>query len=123
MTITDEIPIQDTIEVVFETDQPVNHPLLQQELNAAVGEDVLAGVCIEPGKVRVIVDAAISEEIRDRIGPVIAAHDANGLTAAQQAAAERQQLVETLDKPWDAWIEADKDTLLRILAGQIGLGV
>ena len=55
------------------------------------------------------------------IETVIAAHNPNQLSQAQQVAADRAALVDSLRKPWDQWTATDQANFIRIMAEQAGV--
>lgn len=109
------------IDLVFEREE-ANLALLHQELAAALGAR-LVGVSANGRGVRVhLLDSTTPDE-RKLAGQLVAGHDAGKLTADQQAERERGAALEALRKPWAQWSAADKDALLRLLAGELGLAV
>ncbi len=109
------------IDLAFER-EAVNLALLHQELAAALGAK-LVGLSGNGCGVRVhLLDSTTPDE-RKLAGQIVAGHDADKLTADQQAERERQTALEALRKPWAQWSPADKDALLRLLAGELGLAV
>lgn len=52
---------------------------------------------------------------------VISAHDASILSVSQRAEAARQAKQDSLRKRWDQWTDQDRNTLLSLLAEQMGL--
>ncbi|MCZ7541701.1 MAG: hypothetical protein M5U29_17660 [Anaerolineae bacterium] len=109
------------IDLAFER-ETVNLALLHQELAAALGAK-LVGLSANGRSVRVhLLDSTTPDE-RKLVGQVVAGHDAGKLTADQQAERERRSTLDALRKPWAQWSSADKDALLRLVAGELGLAV
>lgn len=109
------------IDLTFER-QGLNLALLHEELAATLGAK-LVGVSQDGRGVRVhLLDSTTPNE-RKAVGEIVAQHDATRFTAAQQAERERRAALEALRKPWAQWSAADKDALLRLLAGELGLTV
>ncbi len=109
------------IDLVFER-ETVNLALLHQELAAALGAK-LVGLSGNGRGVRVhLLDSTTPDE-RKLAGQIVAGHDAGKLTADQQAGRERGAALDALRKPWAQWSSTDKDALLRLLAGELGLAV
>ncbi len=109
------------IDLVFER-QGINLALLHDELTAVLGGK-LVGLSQDGRAVRVhLLDSSTPDE-RKTVGEIVARHDGSRFTAAQQAERERQAALEALRKPWAQWSAADKDALLRLLAGELGLAV
>ncbi len=109
------------IDLAFER-QGVNLALLHQELAAALGVK-LVGLSQNGRTVRVhLLDSSTPDE-RKAVAEIVARHDGSRCTAAQQAERERRVALEALQKPWAQWSAADKDALLRLLAGELGLAV
>jgi hypothetical protein len=109
------------IELVYEK-SAVNPALLHEELAAALGSK-LAGISTGQGTVRVHVLNTIQDAQRALIEPIVQAHDAKKLTARQQAEADQVAKMDALRKPWATWTTDDKDSLLRLLAENLGIGV
>ncbi len=109
------------IDLVFER-EAVNLALLHQELAAAFGAK-LVGLSGNGRGVRVhLLDSTTPDE-RTMAGQIVAGHDAGKLTADQQAERERGAVLDALRKPWAQWSPTDKDALLCLLAGELGLAV
>jgi len=107
------------VDLVYEK-SPVNLARLNEELAAALGEK-FAGVSGGPGGLRVHIQDDMPLALQDQIAPLIQAHDATKLTAAQQAEVNREAALDALRKPWDQWTAQDQADFLRILAEQAGL--
>ncbi|NDJ77545.1 MAG: hypothetical protein GYB65_14935 [Chloroflexi bacterium] len=114
----------DTTKVVhlaFEKDG-INLALLHEELEAALGETFLGLSRTGDKALTVHLRPDITPDAQERIAPVITLHDADRLTAAQQAEQDRAAfLADSFHKPWSEWTVADKDRLLHALAARLGL--
>jgi hypothetical protein len=109
------------VDLIFER-EAANLALLHQELATALGPR-LVGVSADGRGLRVhLLDSTTSDE-RKLAGQIVTGHDAARLTADQQAERERGAALGALRKPWSQWSAADKDALLRLLAGELGLAV
>lgn len=98
----------------------VNPAKLHEELAAALGEK-FKGISTGNGQVRVHIQDDMPQAQQDLIAAIVAAHDANQRTAAQQAEADRAAKLQALRKPWAEWTAQDQADFLGILAGQMGL--
>jgi hypothetical protein len=98
----------------------VNLAKLHEELAAALGEKFV-GVSTGRGQVRVHIWSDTPKALQSQIEPIIQAHDASKLTAAQQAEVDRAAKLEALKKPWAQWTAADQAEFVRILAEQSGV--
>lgn len=110
------------VDLKYEKDA-VNPALLSEELTAVLGED-LVGVSAggDLGNVRVHMLASTSVAMREQVGTIVAAHDANQLTADQQTqASQTTQLAALKEKPWAEWTAQDKDILLQLLAERVDI--
>lgn len=109
------------IDLTFER-KNLNLALLHEELLALLGPK-LVGVSQDGRGVRVhLLDSTTPDE-RKAAGEIVARHDDSRFTAEQQMQRERQAALAALRKPWAQWTPADKDALLRLLAGDLGLAV
>jgi hypothetical protein len=99
----------------------VNPARLREELAAVLGSQFVGLSTGPDSQVRVHIQDSMKQADRDKIGPIVAAHDANQLTAAQQAEMDRAAALETLRKPWAEWTPEDQAQFLKILAAQAGL--
>lgn len=112
----------DTVKDVVIEKAAVNIDLLHQELAAALGEDFV-GVSVggEQGQVRVHVRPGLAQSQLEIVQQTVVKHDAEKLSSEQQKTADRQAKLAALKKPWDQWTEADRLTLLQVLAEQAGI--
>ncbi len=107
------------IDLIYEK-ASLNPTKLHEELTAALGEKFV-GISASNGQVRVHLMDDTSKAAQDLVGPIVAAHDATKLTAAQQAEVDRTAALDALRKPWDQWTAQDQTDFLRVLAEQAGL--
>lgn len=98
----------------------VNPALLHEELAAALGEKFV-GLSTGQGQVRVHIWSDTPKVVQSQIEPIVQAHDASKLMAAQQAEADRAAKLAALKKPWAQWTAQDQAEFLRILAEQSGI--
>lgn len=99
----------------------LNPAKLHEELAAVLGAKFI-GISTElGGKVRVHIQDDMPLADQGKIGPIVAAHDAAQLTAAQQAKVDWTAATDALCKPWDQWTAQDQTDFLRVLAEQAGL--
>ncbi|MBN1679582.1 MAG: hypothetical protein JW966_04770 [Anaerolineae bacterium] len=105
-------PVGDVLDIVFSLDA-INIARLDADLRAALGQDFI-GLSGGPGQqVRVHVRAGADAAVIADIAPLVAAHDPEQLTAAQQVAEEQAALVAALRaKPRDSWTDSDRDNAL-----------